>query len=117
ALSINRVLPEAWGPEEIRYRSQWLADQAVDLWGRPPAGDVALTDWALDVDADAAARSRTGSARGDVAEHIREAFADLPSGAFLTINQIRRHPSAAYEGREPSGGAISARLFPSSGAS
>lgn len=56
--------------------------------------------------------------RRDVAKHIGEAFADLPSGAFLTIAKIAEHKSDEYTNSDgvfdkPSQGAISARLFPS----
>lgn len=115
ALNLNRELPERWGVAAIRARSERLADHAVNLWWRPPADDAGPSDWAPEADADPVAPTRTGSARGDVAEHIREAFADLAPGTFLTINEIRRHRSVAYDGREPSGGAISARLFPANG--
>lgn len=63
-------------------------------------------------------RSTFVGKRGNIANHITEAFANLNSGDFLTVNQIADFQSDEYtdsEGnfRRPSQGAISARLFPS----
>jgi hypothetical protein len=55
-----------------------------------------------------------GSARGDVGEHIRQAFAKVEPGTFLTVAQIVNSPSegAGYvNGDKPSPGAVAARLF------
>lgn len=64
-----------------------------------------------------AARSPFLGKRGDIAKHITEAFADKPSGAFMSISEIAAFPSTEYRDsdgnpRRPSQGAISARLFP-----
>jgi hypothetical protein len=56
----------------------------------------------------------TGTRR-DVGAHIESAFAEQPSGAFLTVAEIRTHKSTEYGDDAPSAGAISARLFPASG--
>lgn len=65
------------------------------------------------------AKAGTGVAfdgpRRNVAAHIANAFSDKPSGTFLTIAEIRSTKSAEYGDDLPSAGAISARLFPSSG--
>lgn len=53
--------------------------------------------------------------RRSIAKHIEEAFADVPSGTFLTVAQIRQHRSTEYGDDSPSAGAINARLFPSNG--
>lgn len=53
--------------------------------------------------------------RRDIAKHIAEAFAGLESGDFLTVSEIRNHTSEEYGDSHPSAGAISARLFPTSG--
>ena len=58
---------------------------------------------------------RATSARRDIGAHIASAFAELPDGTFLTVREIRRHRSDEYGDEFPSAGAISARLFPSSG--
>jgi hypothetical protein len=39
----------------------------------------------------------------------------VQGGTFKTISQIRNEPSSEYPEDPPSAGAISARLFPSSG--
>lgn len=54
--------------------------------------------------------------RRDVAAHIVNAFADKPSGTFLSISEIKSTPSEEYGSDSPSSGAISARLFPRGGA-
>lgn len=56
-----------------------------------------------------------GSRRRDIAAHIGSAFFSQPSGAFLTVNEIRNHRSEEYGDEFPSAGAISARLFPATG--
>ena len=53
--------------------------------------------------------------RRDIGKHIASAFADVPSGTFLTIAEIKKHRSEEYGDNSPSAGAISARLFPTSG--
>jgi hypothetical protein len=53
--------------------------------------------------------------RRDIAKHILSAFEGLESGEFLLISEIRKHHSEEYGDNPPSAGAISARLFPSSG--
>lgn len=58
-----------------------------------------------------------GGVRRDIGEHIKSAFADVDAGTFLTVAEIRAHKSAEYGDEPPSAGAISARLFPSSGKS
>lgn len=53
--------------------------------------------------------------RRNVGVHIANAFAELNSGDFLTVNEIAKKKSDEYGDDEPSSGAISARLFPASG--
>jgi hypothetical protein len=55
--------------------------------------------------------------RRNIGKHIEEAFAGVESGTFLTVAEIRNHRSEEYGDNPPSAGAISARLFPSSGKS
>jgi hypothetical protein len=69
-----------------------------------------------------AARVGTGRSGGtfdgprrDIGKHITSAFSGVESGAFLTVAQIRSAKSDEYGDNPPSAGAISARLFPSSG--
>jgi len=50
--------------------------------------------------------------RRDIAAHIASAFADLPSGSFLTVGEIQKKKSVEYGDDTPSAGAISVRLFP-----
>lgn len=53
--------------------------------------------------------------RRNVAAHILNAFADKPSGTFMSVAEIRATKSEEYGDDAPSAGAISARLFPKSG--
>ena len=48
--------------------------------------------------------------RRDVAAHIESAFADVPSGTFLTVAAIAGHSSDTYGDDHPSSGAVWARL-------
>lgn len=69
----------------------------------------------------AAAGRKPGKANGtpgirrDVGAHIKSAFADVEAGEFLTVAQIVKHKSDEYGEDAPSAGAVSARLFPTSG--
>jgi hypothetical protein len=69
--------------------------------------------------AKAGGRSNGGSTftgeRRDIGKHIASAFADVESGTFLTVAEIKKHKSEEYGDSSPSAGAISARLFPKSG--
>lgn len=53
-----------------------------------------------------------GGPRRDVEKHLIQVFADLESGAFLTVNEIAKAASTEYGDDRPSAGAVSARLFP-----
>lgn len=61
-------------------------------------------------------RSEYTGERRDIGKHIAEAFADEASGTFKTVAEIRSFKSAEYGDNPPSAGAISARLFPKTGA-
>lgn len=128
ALTLNRRLPESWSTSAIRVRASQLADLAVDLWKRPaPLGALPLYASPLDRDlrpdrdrSDTAVESpstagRSVTGRRDIGKHVEYVYADLPAGQFLTVSEIVRRPSPEYSGKPPSAGAISARLFPSTG--
>ncbi|WP_278265435.1 DUF262 domain-containing HNH endonuclease family protein [Nocardia sp. AG03] len=130
ALTLNRVLSETWTVDEIAIRSATFARAAVEIWPRPSGSDGALVARVPDADRDLtpdrdhavtapSGGRRTGyalAARRDIGQHIVNAFAGLEEGTFLTINEIRKVPSAQYPVNDlPSSGAISARLFPAGG--
>lgn len=133
ALTLNRVLPEYWDVDRIVERSQFLADVAVRLWPRPaPAPGARLTvadsDRNLRPDRTTSEQEvsrstspaapmgdRKRSGRRDIGKHIVQVFEDLPDGAFLTISAIAKRPTQEYPEASASPGAVSARLFPSSG--
>lgn len=101
----------------------WFIDEAEDKVEEPevPAHVSAAVKLALGKSAKVGtARKAAGSSpftgeRRNVAKHIEEAFAGLESGTFLSIADIRKFKSAEYGSDAPSPGAISARLFPTSG--
>lgn len=129
ALSLNRSLPPSWDEAAIQARSDWMAYLAVQAWPRPLMGDTeALADESerdLRPDRDESAPRSSGRSPGskagqrahrrDVGLHIANAFKNIPSGTFLTIQQIKNTPSPEYGDDSPSAGAVSARLFPSTG--
>lgn len=126
SLNLNRSLPVSFDNAAVRARGRYLASLATAVWRRPPLdpGAAPLAEERerdLRPDRDGGTPvARRGSAapagrRRDIAAHIAHAFEDLPVGAFLTISEIRHTASPEYEGTLPSAGAISARLFPSSG--
>lgn len=129
ALTLNRTLPREWTTTLIEHRSEAFAQAAIAMWPRP-AGAAAqtvrrITDADRDLTPDrdrapAPARNRGAaaavSARRDIGQHIVNAFSGQEVGDFLTINEIRKVPSAQYPLNDlPSAGAISARLFPGNG--
>lgn len=127
ALTLNRSLPLAWDSASIAARSQYLAGLAVSLWPRPAVGNTGdvQDESERDLRPDREGRQAAvpparpgptdGSRRRDIAKHVEEVFASLPAGTFLTCSEIAKRPSREYAGTQPSTGAISARLFPSSG--
>jgi len=124
ALTLNRELPDDWDAYRIRERSGRLAALAVGLWPRPDVDDEAAVRAAVgsapmaarEADDDAVT-SRSSGGRRDIAAHIQNAMRTVDVGDFLTIAEISRIPSEEYpHGSPPSQGAISARLFPGSGA-
>jgi hypothetical protein len=121
ALTLNRGLPLVWDEDAIRGRGQYLSDLACDLWRRPTPAEggsifVAESDRDLTPDRDEGVKARSQSTnRRDIGRHIVSAFANLSSGQFLTIAEIRRHRSDEYGDAPPSAGAIAARLFPPNG--
>jgi hypothetical protein len=129
ALTLNRTLPASFDDEAVRARGRYLADLARSAWPRPEVvahGEGAVNERERDLRpesaSDSGTRARTtgpsrgdGGGRRDIARHIASSFADLPAGTFLTISEIRQHPSPEYGGTMPSAGAISARLFPANG--
>ena len=63
---------------------------------------------------------KASGGRGDgiqrsIEAHIREAFASLPVGSFLTKAEIRKFKSEEYGSTPPSSGAISNRVAPKGG--
>ncbi len=100
----------------------WLQNDAEDKGDEPEVTAVVKNAVKLAVGKAAKVGGRTNSGGGtftgerrDIGKHIQSAFADLEDGAFLTVAEIRKHVSEEYGESLPSAGAVSARLFPSSG--
>lgn len=99
----------------------WLANEAEDKGDEPEVSAVvkAAVKLAQGKAAKVGGSTRTGGTftgeRRDIGKHIAEAFADQPVGTFLTVAEIRKFKSTEYGDNPPSAGAISARLFPTSG--
>lgn len=87
-----------------------LRDRLVALLDARPA-DPEAAPVPRPVEDDVVAPRRAGSAQRDIVS----AFEALPEAAFLTVREIRAHRSDDDVDEFPSAGAISARLFPSSG--
>jgi hypothetical protein len=102
------------------YLTWSMADEAT-RGDEPEASSTvkAAVKLALGKSARVGGSGRSGAShdgpRGDIGEHIREAFADKASGDFMSVAEIRNFKSTEYGDRQPSAGAISARLFPTSG--
>lgn len=99
----------------------WLNSDAEDKGDEPDVSSIVKAAVKLSQGKSAkvgVARATGGGFTGerrDIGKHIAEAFAGVESGAFLTVAEIRNHKSEEYGDNPPSAGAISARLFPSSG--
>jgi hypothetical protein len=99
----------------------WLQNDAEDKGDEPEVTAVIKNAVKLAVGkaAKVGGRTNSGSAftgeRRDIAKHIQSAFEGVEDGTFLTVAEIRKHTSEEYGDNPPSAGAISARLFPSSG--
>jgi hypothetical protein len=100
------------------YRA-WLTNEAEDKGDAPEVSPVVRTAFKLAAGkASGGGRSSGGSGvRRDIGKHIQSAFTGVESGTFLTIAEIANHTSEEYGSDKPSQGAVSARLFPSSGKS
>lgn len=115
------------GADQATAYRAWLESDAEDKGDEPetPAFVKAAVKLALGKSAKVGAAKKASSGGGggstyegerrDVAKHIESAFADVASGTFLTVAEIRKHESDEYGKDSPSAGAISARLFPKSG--
>lgn len=108
--------------ESAQAYKAWLESDAEDKGDEPEATAVVknAVKLALGRSAKAGGRASGGGGtftgeRRDIAKHIAEAFADKASGDFLTIAEIKNFSSQEYGSESPSAGAISARLFPTSG--
>lgn len=100
----------------------WVRNEAEDKGDEPEVSPVVRNAVKLATGKSAKAGGRTSSGgstfsgeRRDIAKHIQSAFSDKAAGEFLLIAEIRNHQSEEYGTDLPSAGAISARLFPSSG--
>jgi hypothetical protein len=99
----------------------WARDESEDKGDEPEVSPVVRNAVKLATGKAAKAGGRSGGGstftgeRRDIAKHIQSAFADKADGEFLLIAEIRNHHSDEYGTDLPSAGAISARLFPSSG--
>lgn len=108
-------------PKAAEYLA-WTVNEADDKGEEPEVNSTVKAAVKLATGKTAKAggsRSGGGSTfdgpRRDIGKHIEEAFADKNSGDFLTIAEITNFKSSEYGDSKPSAGAISARLFPSTG--
>jgi len=112
---LGQVPDEVTGFAEFyEQRRSRMRDRLVALLEARPA-DAGAPLAPRPVEDDAVPPGRATSGRRDIGAHIASAFAGLPDETFLTVREIRRHRSDEYGDEFPSAGAISARLFPSSG--
>lgn len=107
--------------ESAKALRAYEANEAEDKGDAPEASPVvkAAVKLATGKSARVGGGSRAGSTftgeRRDIGKHIAEAFASVEAGQFLTVAEIRKFKSEEYGDNPPSAGAISARLFPTSG--
>lgn len=104
--------------DDLAAHVAWSGQDKDDRGDEPSLSVVgALASKLVKQSAGRAARKSGGGAqysgpRRNVGNHIASAFAEVPSGTFLTISEIVKHKSEEYGDDAPSSGAVSARLFP-----
>lgn len=122
-------LAETLGEQVVAYK-EWAEAEVAEGAERPDAPEVhevVVTAYRL-AQGRAVTKARRASSggtpstprpvgsghRGDMAQHIREAFATVAVGDFLSIAEIGKVTTSQYNGDKPapSQGAISARIFP-----
>lgn len=105
--------------ESVKAYIAWLTDDSEEKGDEPEASAVVKNAAKLAIGKAAKAGARAGATftgeRRDIGKHIAEAFESVEPGGFLTVAEIRKFRSNEYGDNPPSAGAISARLFPSSG--
>lgn len=128
----ERVSADAEDKVTAAYSEQFAVAQGLLAWAQSTAEDkgdepeapayvkaaVKLAQGkAAKVSKSGLSGPRVGSGeRKNIGDHIRQAFSDQESGTFLTVAEIRKFESTEYASdNPPSAGAISARLFPTSG--
>jgi hypothetical protein len=107
--------------EQAKAYSAWVSSDAEDKGEEPEA--TAVVKAAVKLSQGKAAKvgaARTGGStfsgeRRDIAKHIQQAFESKEEGDFLSVAEIKNFHSDEYGDSSPSAGAISARLFPTSG--
>lgn len=129
--------PDSVNEDEARAKAETLVQEHTDAatqyytWIQKPAderGDEPEVDSLVKkavkvamgkvISAGTSGRGGGGSAGGprrNVSKHIQEAFAEQPPGTFLLIAEIAKFKSSEYPEGDVSQGAVSSRLFPSSG--
>jgi hypothetical protein len=103
--------------EQVQQYLAWATSEAEDKGDAPEVNPVVRTAYKLSQGkASGGGRVSGGSGvRRDVGKHISSAFKGVESGKFLTVAEIAKHQSEEYGTDSPSQGAISARLFPTTG--
>lgn len=113
-------LVESLGEQVVKLKA-WNESTAEDKGDAPDVSPVVKSAFKLASGKAAGSTGgkvggSTGGPRKDVAKHVTEAFADKASGDFLKISEISNFTSEEYGPNDhPSQGAVSARLFPTSG--
>lgn len=106
--------------EAAKALRAYEADESEDKGDAPEASAVVKAAVKLATGKSARVGGRSGGStftgeRRDIGKHIAEAFEGEETGSFLTVAEIRKFKSEEYGDNPPSAGAISARLFPTSG--
>lgn len=107
--------------EQVTSLKAWTESTAEDKGDAPEVSPVVKAAFKLAAGKAAGSTGggrvggSVGGPRKDVAKHVIEAFADKESGDFLKISEIANFDSTEYGTDHPSQGAVSARLFPTSG--
>lgn len=117
ALALNRQLPARWDEDAITARADHLSEAFIHRWPRPAGGaapqsalrPTAFGSVQATMSSNGPASPGVPKPRRDVAMHMQEAFASLPVGAILTVQQIVAVATRQYAAGEISAGAVAAR--------
>jgi hypothetical protein len=111
---VDKIVAET--ADSVAAFQTWAKSEAEDKGDAPETSPVVRAAFKMaSGKGSGGTRATSTGPRGDIGKHIQAAFTDKEVGTFLTVAEIVKAKSPEYPDSPPSAGAVSARLFPSSG--